>query len=236
MVPISFSLIIDVIEFDLENCYVVTHDGRLLKQTAGIPMGSALSPALAVGTLAWMEQEWMASLTADTKARFRMGRYMDDVLTVVARNESEWRADDLLRDFERSECYWSPLRLEAADAQHFLETSLELTREGQFRHRLKNVNEGREERPKVWRYHRWDSFTSERMKLGVLMGCLYKVGQMASDPTSFWFSLECKLREFGALGYPTTALRRATERMFARYGDVRWLRAKQLLADQEEER
>ena len=230
MVPISFSLIIDVIEFDLENCYVVTSDGRLLKQTAGIPMGSALSPALAVGTLAWMEQEWMASLSANTKARFRMGRYMDDVLTVVARNDHEWHADGLLRDFERSECYWSPLTLEAAESQHFLETSIDLNGDGRFRHRLKNVNEGREERPKVWRYHRWDSFANERTKLGVLMGCLLKVTRMASDNTSFWLSLECKMREFIALGYPHAVMRRAAERMYARYGDERWLKAKQLLA------
>ena len=50
---------LEVIDFDLDNCYVITYDGRLLKQARGIPMGSALSPPLAIGTLAWMEQEWM---------------------------------------------------------------------------------------------------------------------------------------------------------------------------------
>ena len=43
---------LEVIDFDLDNCYVITYDGRLLKQARGIPMGSALSPPLAIGTLA----------------------------------------------------------------------------------------------------------------------------------------------------------------------------------------
>ena len=67
---------------------VITYDGRLLKQARGIPMGSALSPPLAIGTLAWMEHEWMQTLEDDAKARFRMKRYMDDVITVTAKDDS----------------------------------------------------------------------------------------------------------------------------------------------------
>ena len=232
-VSISFSTIIELIEFDLENCYVITHDHRLLKQTGGIPMGSALSPALAVGTLAWMEQEWLQSLAPEVKSRFRMGRYMDDVLTVVAR-DGTWSANEWQRDFERSECYWPPLKLEPAEATCFLETRIEMGDDGMFRHRLKNTNEGREEEPKIWRYHRWDSFSPEAMKLGVIVGCLHKVGLMASDAAGFWLSLNCKLREFYVLGYPSGTLRKALERMYARTGYRRWLKARVLLTQMEE--
>ena len=225
---IPFSLMMEVVEFDLENCFVLTTDGRLLKQTGGVPMGSALSPALAVGTLAWMEQEWMASLEPDAKTRFRMGRYMDDVLTVVAHSD-EWRADELVRDFESSTCYMPPLKLDRADSTYFLETRIELTSDGHFRHRLKNVNEGKETRPAVWRYHRWDSASQESMKEGVLIGCLQKVMTMASDTTSFQISLQAKMREFNALGYPYETLRRAIERMYARGYDSRWLHARAML-------
>ena len=65
------------------------------------------------------------------------------------------------------------------------------------------------------------------------MGCLYKVGQMASDPASFWFSLECKIAEFEALGYPNAVLRSAAARMYARRGNTRWLRAKRLIGQRE---
>ena len=66
---INFSTMLDVIDFDLDNCYVITYDGRLLEQARGIPMGSALSPPLAIGTLAWMEHEWMQTLEDDAKKR-----------------------------------------------------------------------------------------------------------------------------------------------------------------------
>ena len=227
---VSFSLILDVIEFDLENCYVATHDGRLLKQTGGIPMGSALSPALCNGTLAWMEQKWMEGLTPHMKARFRMGRYMDDVLTVVAHDDQEWTADTLLNDFESSTCYWSPLKLERADESCFLETRIvELTQDGRFTHRLKNANEGRASSPAVWRYQRWDSFGSESAKIGVLIGCLRKVEWMASDERRFHEGLAYKMQEFQALGYPRRVLQAACERMYESVsGGWRWLRAASL--------
>ena len=45
------------------------------------------------GTLAWMEHEWMQTLEDDAKARFRMKRYMDDVITVTAKDDSAWDVD-----------------------------------------------------------------------------------------------------------------------------------------------
>jgi hypothetical protein len=154
---------------------------------------------------------------------------MDDVLTVVAHDEAVWSAGDFVRDFESSSCYMPPLKLERTEPEYFLETRLELTADGRFTHRLKNTNEGRECDPKVWRYHRWDSFGSESMKCGVLVGCLDKVERMASDSASFWMSLRSKLREFEALGYPAEVLRGTARRMYARGGSERWLEARHLL-------
>ena len=86
------------------------------------------------------------------------------MITVTAKDDSAWDVDRFREDFRRSECYWAPLKLEAADNAHFLETALELDANGGFRMRLKNVNEGCEREPRVWRYHRWDSFTCAKMK------------------------------------------------------------------------
>ena len=72
------------------------------------------------------------------------------------------------------------------------------------------------------------------MKLGVIVGCLHKVGLMASDAAGFWLSLNCKLREFYVLGYPSGTLRKALERMYARTGYRRWLKARVLLTQMEE--
>jgi hypothetical protein len=205
---VCFSTMIEALEFVLENTYVKMRDGRLLKQAHGIPMGDSLSPAIAIGTTAWMETEWMQSLDTATKARFRAGRFMDDVIMVVSSSPG-WDADAFVRDFESSTCYMPPLKLEAADDTCFLETKFALLPNGTFRHRLKNVNEGRETNPIAWRYHRFDSFCSLSMKEGVMISCMRKIGQHASDEANFQYSLECKLKEFEALGYPWSWLRRA---------------------------
>ena len=115
-----------------------------------------------------------------------------------------------------------------ADDSHFLETRIvELTHDGRFTHRLKNLNEGRQPQPAVWRYQRWDSFGSEGAKVGVLIGCLQKVEAMASDDAQFEYALAHKLAEFDALGYPARVLHAACERTRKRRGAAsgRWLQA-----------
>ena len=104
--------------------------------------------------------------------------------------------------------------------------TLELDPSGSFRTRLKNVNEGCETAPRVWRYHRWDSFTCAKMKEGIVVGCLLKVVAMASDDEGFALSVMSKLREFTALGYPSHVLNGAIGRTFARTKDERLLRAR----------
>ena len=98
---------------------------------------------------------------------------------------------------------------------------------GGFRTRLKNGNEGCEREPRVWRYHRWDSFTCAKMKEGIVVGCLLKVSAMASDDEGFALSVTSKLREFMALGYPAHVLNGVIGRAFARTKDERLLRARQ---------
>ena len=83
------------------------------------------------------------------------------------------------------------------------------------------MNEGCEAEPRVWRYHRWDSFTCAKMKAGIVVGCLLKVSAMASDDEGFALSVTSKLREFTALGYPAHVLNGVIGRAFARTKDER---------------
>ena len=148
----------------------------------------------------------------------------DDILMVYQKNG--WDSRAFVQNFEKSDCYLPPLKLEAAtDANCFLETKIELRDEGKFRHRLKNLNEGRQETPAVWRYQRYDSFSAEGQKMGVVIGCLKKVTHMASDRENWWYSLCHKLREFTVLGYPSNVLRKACARMYTVTGETQWLRA-----------
>ena len=94
-------------------------------------MGDSLSPAIAIGTTAWMEMEWMQTLDMETKSRFRAGRFMDDILMVAAEHEA-WNVEHLLRYFASSTCYLPPLKLEPADDGCFLETRFVLCPDGQI--------------------------------------------------------------------------------------------------------
>ena len=62
-------------------------------------------------------------------------------VTITAKDDSVWDVDRFREDFRRSECHWAPLKLEAAESTHFLETTLDLDPSGSFRTRLNNVNE-----------------------------------------------------------------------------------------------
>ena len=75
-----FEVLLDVMEFALNNAIVKMPDGTLLRQMKGIPMGDPLSPAMTIGACAWMEEEWMQQIDEDTKRKFVAKRYMDDIL------------------------------------------------------------------------------------------------------------------------------------------------------------
>ena len=42
------------------------------------------------------------------------------MITITAKDDSVWDIDRFREDFRRSECYWAPLKLEAAEEHPFL--------------------------------------------------------------------------------------------------------------------
>ena len=171
-------------------------------------MGDALSPAMTIGTCAWMEREWMASLHEDTKRKFVARRYMDDILLFFAKDG--WDSDRFYDDFKRSECYMAPLKLEEATDGTFLETTFRV--DGNYVHfRLKNVNQGGVR--KVWRYQSYDSYTPYEQKKSTLIATLKKVDFMAGNQTERYESALDKLAEFASLGYPPKVREYACQRV-----------------------
>ena len=181
-------------------------------------MGDALSPAMTIGTCAWMEREWMASLHDDVKGKFMAKRYMDDIALFMIK-DGTWDHQRFYEDFQRSECYMAPLKLEAATDGTFLETQFKLEHD-RIRFRLKNVNEDGEK--KVWRYQAWDSYTPHMQKCSTLVATLKKVDFMAGDDEERGFSALHKLREFQNLGYPVRTLRDACARVYRETGRLVW--------------
>ena len=176
-----------------------------------------------------MEKEWMRGLDPGSKDRFRAIRYMDDLLYLTAKGP---HFDDVKfrRDLHRSECYWKPLRLEDGGAGTFLETSFDISKNGEVAHWLKNTNPpGRE--PKVWRYAHYYSYTPWKAKQAVLTATLKKVNKMASDESRLVESAIWKLMEFVRLCYPIAALKRACSAVAVTTRNPAWFRVRHTLAN-----
>jgi hypothetical protein len=209
----------DILGFVLENTYVRMPDGRLLKQTLGIPMGDPLSPGMCIGTAAWMESEWMNGLADIDKCCIDGTRYMDDILLFTS-NATWWDQETFLKDFTRSECYWKPLKLEPGKDDTFLESHFFVTPEGTVRYRLKNDNETGTQ---VWRYHHYRSHVDYSTKRATLLSTLKKVDRMASDSEQRAISARAKCAEFLRLGYPRGIIRYMCAVLARESGHVEWL-------------
>ena len=222
---IPFEVMMDVMEFSLDYAIIQMPSGELKKQREGIPMGDPISPAMAIAACAWMEHEWMESLTLADKGRFRAKRFMDDILMIYARNES-WDHEKFIKDFERSECYQEPLELEMGKDGTFLETRYEI-RGNAIKYKLKNENETGE--TKVWRYQHFHSASPFMQKRATLTACLRKVQRMSSDPSTLWESALDKVAEFRRLRYPLSVLRKACSYLGATSGEGTWITVRNTL-------
>jgi len=192
---IDFGTLIDILYFALDNAYVL-HNGKLLHQIAGIPMGGPMSPGMTIGTCAWMEQEWLKGIHPLDTTLFRAARYMDDVLMFRA-TPPNWDSDKFAAAF-KTECYFPPLNLEEVPGHDFLESTIHVCN-GAPRYWLKNANSLGGE-TKVWRYQNFWSYSSLELKSAVFMCSLQKVQFYASDDAALFHSACQKIDEFTRLG------------------------------------
>jgi hypothetical protein len=223
--PIPFHVMLDVMEFSLDNAMVRMPDGQLLRQRWGIPMGDPLSPGMTLGACAWMEDEWMDTINARDKEFFRAKRFMDDILLIYAENP-RWDAAAFIKDFQESECYQKPLKLEAGKDGTFLETRFKI-RGNNFDLKLKNDNEDGE--VKLWRYQHFHSNSPFMQKRATLAACLRKVHGMASDASMRYTSGLAKVAEFRRLRYPLYVLCKTCAYLGASTGDSTWIQIRDYL-------
>ena len=188
--------------FSLHNAFVHMPNGKIYRQENGIPMGDPMSPGMTIGTCGWMEREWMVTISDKDKACFRAKRYMDDILLFYTKH-SKWDHAKFLADFDTSECYWKPLKLDNTVGDTFLETTFEATYLG-LKHRIKNPNATSQ---CVWRYHHFQSCIPYGIKRQIVLATLKKVQKMASDADELWKSAVPILQEFQGLGYPLGILK-----------------------------
>ena len=216
-INIQPDMLMEWVLFDLENAYVTIMNGGIAKQTMGIPMGSPLSPAMAIATTAFMEHEWRTKVKRElpqAEGTYDARRYMDDVLFVYT-GESGRQA---LEHFKTS-AYEAPLNLEDAEQDVYLETRI-IGGDLQWR-RMKNKNEDQAKQV-IWKYQRYDSYAPYGQKWAVMMATLTKVNDYATDDTQLLYSARTKLREFEGLGYPSKVLKKACILMKQKTDNYTW--------------
>ena len=80
---LSYDELLEIVCFDLDNSFF-TVGNYIGKQTCGIPMGSPLSPALAVIVCAYYENRIIETVKSWGWTNTILGtRYMDDLLSFI---------------------------------------------------------------------------------------------------------------------------------------------------------
>ena len=124
---------------------------------------------------------------------------------------------------EDSKCYHPPLCLEDGSPNTFLETTFNITSQGDYAYWLKNVNIP--ETPcQVWRYAHYNSYGTPQSKIRVAKATLQKVWKMASNSDVLTSSALQKIYEFQQLQYPPTVIWQLCNYMAVKTRDPTWFR------------
>ena len=213
---VPFEIMLEVMEFALDNTFIKDLEGQLWKQVKGIPMGDPHSPGMTLAACGWMEHKWMQKLSTQDKAEFRAARYMDDIMLF----HTDKVAPSLLQD---ANVYKEPLKLETVEDKTFLETSFIIHEDNSYAYWIKNVNKAYEP-PSVWRYMHYRSYGSPSKKIGILKATCRKLHKMASDDDVLTNSAIQKLNEFLELDYPPKVIWDICNYMAATTRNSTWFR------------
>ena len=208
MVFIPFKEMIDVVNFSLENTFVKMPDGKILKQDKGIPMGDPTSPGITIITCAWMEAKFIKQIPEQEKQNIRARRYMDDLLVLVARNNTK-QQDEILEQLDDG-CY-ADLKLVPGKENTFLENTIKVNDDNSLEWWLKDDN--KEQPNKIWRYTLVDSQAPYKQKVATIKATLKKAYKMGSNDSLRFMAIRRKLVEFRLLGFTASSLKQICKRL-----------------------
>jgi hypothetical protein len=194
--PITFDQLLMFAQFDLDNVFF-TLGKNILKQIIGIPMGSPLSPSLAIIICAYSEHKFLTSI--HSFKYFTAVRYMDDVhaciiITPISQEQNE-KCLLIIKDMEN--IYPETLTLEKTGegSTDFLESTITYTKHDvSVRYFSKNrdsIQIGLAPKLKFYRFQPISSFRPLKQIKGTLIGAFLRLIYHSQDMhTAFHSSLE----------------------------------------------
>ena len=200
---IKFETLLDIVKFDTNNCYF-TMGNTLLKQIWGVPMGSSLSPIIAILVCARREHYHLNSLGREL-TMIQATRYMDDVLFLVKYTKGG-RLFSTNTAIGLMTCYHPCMDLEITETGkkvNFLECEVKICKSKlHATHILKNhdsiINHGKLTYLKTAEY---SSYTPKSNKLGTVIGTFCRIQRNCSTTLGLAFSIMNANEELTLLGY-----------------------------------
>lgn len=228
MVDFQTTNILKLVEFDLQNCFFRLGK-MILIQKEGIPMGSPLSPPLAVLTCLRYEMEIQSTLGADN--RIRIKRYIDDVwfLGKFKKGDEEEKAAIVeMGRFFKNKCYHKKMSLEITaeneEVTDFLECGIQRETNGHWTcfYQSKNMIRRKKGRKSdLIRHAHFASFGS-RKRTGIVMGAMARVQQNSNTEWAKILGGFHAVKDLVKAGYGKKVLMEGIRRSGWKYGGQEW--------------
>ena len=224
---ITFEQLLVYAKFDLDNVFF-TLGKTILKQTLGIPMGSPLSPSLAIIICAYSEHKFLTSI--HSFKYFTAVRYMDDVhaCIIITPISIEQKQACLLIIEEMEKIYPDTLILEKTGegSTDFLESTITYTKtDVSVRYFSKNketIQLKSASKLKFYRFQPILSFRPQKQIKGTLIGAFLRLIYHSQDmTTAFHSSLELMM-ELLLLGYTLIIFKQVIQRLLRSHPHPVW--------------
>ena len=217
----NLSMIYETVKQDLNNavfkCGIIP-----VIQTIGIPMGSPLSPSLAILTCAKAEHKMYTELRINTK--FHAMRYMDDIWFMIMKNKRDESKEDLTDLFQN---YSKKLKLEKereGNRVRFLEREIIWDGEKLTERAFNKNNESlmKEGKRKFMNMLPNVSYGTRKMKRAIIIGRLIKIHVGTTIYVEKFWKGWLTLWEIGMLGYKWDLVKECCGWIDARFRDKIW--------------
>lgn len=239
-VTFDFATLRDIVAFDLNNA-TFTQGETLLSQKVGIPMGSPMSPALAIIMCAYCEYRYLQRNNLQSvRPRVFGVRYVDDAYYLSGYHSSDpagrERAQAALDDVVKN-CYHKNLVVETdPDQTHIcmLESIVDLSTPGELHASYwhKNAESIRTSGTQSFlKFQPFASFSPLASKKGVITSTFLRVRRASSDDKLALRGLGSIITELRTLAYPKSVITSVLQRMTHKYNDNFWGEAVNLLND-----
>lgn len=198
--------------FDITNAYLKL-GGFVLQQVKGIPMGSPLSPILAIMYCARAENYFLESL--DTRINIRGVRYIDDLLLVLSCNKEEASMeiiDNSINDLKGLYNNGSGVELQIEDwGKHlqFLENEIYITNDKVY---IEYFNKNGIKRY-ITRFKSYKSYEPKIQKIGMIIGYLKRIERLSTSTSRFMLQVKLIIQELLDLHYPKGIIKKAIHGM-----------------------